>query len=164
MEATAPKRFSEALICQLTADEVAERADRAARLQYDHDELAAEMASEANGYKAKLVRIEVEQRRLLDEVRTRQGYRPVECERQADFAAGVLRTVRLDTGEIVRTRQLTAEERQKQLFVDDDYPDPWDVQRLGDEDDEDDEPQDDAPEDLDLPLQPEDGPEPKETR
>lgn len=155
------KRFSESLVCHLQPDEVAERADRAARLQLEVDSETEQLASTTRASKERTKRLAEEQHRLLDEVRTRQGYRPVECERQADFAAGVLRTVRLDTGEVVRTRQLTAEERQKQLFVDDDYPDPWDVQRLGDEGDE---PQDDAPEDLDLPLQPEDGPEPKETR
>lgn len=157
MEATAPKRFSESLICQLTADEVAERADRAARLQHDHDELAAEMASAAKGYKAKLVRIEDEQRRLLDEVRTRQGYRPVECERQPDYEAGLLRTVRLDTGEIVRQRQLTPEERQTLLFIDGDYPEEWEIEKLGRTTEA-------GVEELELPRQPEDGPEPKGTR
>lgn len=116
------KRFSESLVCHLTPDEVTDRADRAARLQHDADEIAAELASETKTYKGRISRATTEQHRLLEEVRTRQGYRPVECERQPDFTEGVLRTVRLDTGEIVRTRALTPEERQKKLFVDDDYP------------------------------------------
>ena len=124
------KRFSESLVCHLVPGEVADRADRAARLQADHDQLAERIAAEQKSGKAQLARIAEEQHRLLEEVRTRQGYRPVECERKPDFEAGVLRTVRLDTGEVVRQRPLTPEERQTQLFVDHDYPDEWEIEQL----------------------------------
>lgn len=132
------KRFSESLVCHLTPEEVAERADRAARLQHDADELAAELARETKTYKGRISRATTEQHRLLEEVRTRQGYQPVECERQPDLLGGILRTVRLDTGEIVRTRALTPEERQKKLFVDDDYPygGEAELEELGVEEDE----------------------------
>lgn len=151
------KRFSESLMCQLTPEQVAERANRAARLQHDADELTSKLASETKRYKTSIQRSTMEQHRLLDEVRTRQGYRPVECERQPDYEAGLLRTVRLDTGEIVRQRQLTPEERQTLLFVDGDYPEEWEIEKLGRTTEA-------GVEELELPRQPEDGPEPKETR
>jgi hypothetical protein len=53
------------------------------------------------------------------QLRVRNGYelRDVECEEFWDLEAGFVRITRLDTGEQVSERAMTAEERQGKLFV-----------------------------------------------
>ena len=111
-----PKPFSESLMCSLSEPELAERADRAARLQYEADKITGEAKLTAKAAKERVEKIEAERRLLLSEVRTKQGYKPVECVSQADYVRGVLETIRTDTGEVLRSRKLTPEERQKKLF------------------------------------------------
>lgn len=111
-----PKPFSESLMCTLTEPELAERADRAARLQYDADKITSEAKLASKAAKDRVEKIEAERRLLLSEVRTKQGYKAVECIAKADYARGLLETVRLDTGEVIRSRKLTPEERQKKMF------------------------------------------------
>lgn len=48
-------------------------------------------------------------------VNTEKEYRIVECEESFDFEKGLKTTVRLDTGEVVKTDKVTNEERQ--LFL-----------------------------------------------
>lgn len=44
-------------------------------------------------------------------------YRPVECALSADFARAEIKITRMDTGEIVEQRPMTAEERQRELAL-----------------------------------------------
>ena len=50
-------------------------------------------------------------------------YRPVECAETRDFTAARIRVTRMDTGEILEDRPMTAAERQRELaLVDEDRP------------------------------------------
>lgn len=53
--------------------------------------------------------------RLSRVVATGIDYRPVKCAREYDFARGVVTIVRLDTGEVAATREITDHERQESL-------------------------------------------------
>jgi len=103
------------LRCSLTVGEVAERATFAAELVLDLEK--NEEARKAAAAHAKIVSAEIsaEIRRLSCEVRTGATYRIVDCHRIHDYAAGLLREVRTDTGEELSTRPLTGAERQPAL-------------------------------------------------
>jgi hypothetical protein len=100
---------------QLTAPEIAERADRAAKLLEDRDRAEAELKAHATHAKSLIAQMEAEMRALSGEVRTRFTYRDVAIERRYLYAIGEVEEVRLDTGEIVSERPMTESERQQQL-------------------------------------------------
>lgn len=56
-------------------------------------------------------------REAAEAIRTGKEERPVDCRVIRDMEKGVERTVRVDTGEVVRERTLTVEERQLALRI-----------------------------------------------
>lgn len=116
------RKFTETLVCNLTEDEVATRADAAARAQRELDDAQRDIDAAKKSAKTTIDTLDARRRLLLEEVRTRQGFRPVECEESPDYLEGLMRVVRLDTAEIVRSRPLTAEERQVPLMGSDQRP------------------------------------------
>ena len=50
------------------------------------------------------------------EIREKAEYREVVVTRNKDIKAGIEDTIRTDTGEVIRTRALTPQEMQAQLF------------------------------------------------
>lgn len=107
---------TENLRCELTDDEIRERADGAALKAHERDRLEDARSVQNKAMKADIDDLDVWIRQLLGEVRTRSIYRDVEVTDSADFKSGTMRTLRLDTGEIVRERALTEEEKQGKLF------------------------------------------------
>lgn len=100
---------------QLTPIEVAERADRAARLLEDRDHEEAELKAHASHVKSKIAAMESEMRHLSGEVRTKCTYRDVAVERRYLYETGVVIEVRLDTEEVISERPMTERERQQPL-------------------------------------------------
>lgn len=107
--------FTRDLKVTLTAAEVAERADRAARLLEDRDRAEAELKAHATSVKIRIATMEAEMRELSAEVRTKYTYREVECERRFLFATGCVQEVRLDTEEVISERAMTEKEKQRDL-------------------------------------------------
>lgn len=104
------------LVCQLTQEEIAERAYDAG--QVDQQIMAKEMAFDSikKTQKAEIEELMGQRRTLLREIRNRQTERDVECEVHRIFHPEfVVRVIRLDTGEVVRERPMSMEERQGQL-------------------------------------------------
>lgn len=100
---------------QLTAPEIAERADRAAKLLEDRDRAEAELKAHATHAKSLIAQMEAEMRALSGEVRTKFTYRDVECERRFLYATGCVQEVRLDTEEVIAERAMTEKEKQRDL-------------------------------------------------
>jgi hypothetical protein len=114
-QATEIKRFTQSLPCPLTPSELLERADLASHVLQQRDEAEQRMKADASQHKANIQEKEAELRRLTEEIRQRRTFRPVDCERIFDYSAGTVRDVRSDTGEELNRRDLTNDERQRHL-------------------------------------------------
>lgn len=88
-----------------------ESGELALAIQQVHDELAAAKIAA----KEKLKVFGDRDRELDRQLRSGTEDRDVECELRFDFDAGIVRTVRLDTDEVVSERDVTDEERQSTL-------------------------------------------------
>lgn len=107
------------LKCELTEAEKAELASKMAEHQADLEHLEDEKKAVTKDFAS---RIELVQGTIRRESGTyRQGWemRDVECVEITDKRAGTLTVVRQDTGEIVKIRPLTQEERELKLPVED---------------------------------------------
>lgn len=112
------ERFNKSLKVVLTAEEIADSADRAAQLLADHDAKEDELKAAAKHAKSVLESLSAEVRRLSNEVRTKSTYKNVECERIYDLVAGQIRELRKDIGEVIFERPMTDAERQSELDFD----------------------------------------------
>jgi hypothetical protein len=115
---TDTQRYTETLPVKLTESEALERADVSARLQQERDAIEAAMKADAAQRKADIQEKDAAMRRLAEEIRQRRTYRAVDCERRFDYSDGKVREVRLDTGEIISERDMTYDERQRKLDLD----------------------------------------------
>lgn len=112
--------FRENLRCPLTKEEIEARADKAANLVENMDNLDNDMKAHQKAKKAELERVAAEHRHLSNEVRTKATYRDIDCERIFDYDEGKVREVRLDTGEELSCREMSDREKQMGLFDGDD--------------------------------------------
>jgi hypothetical protein len=105
------------LICELTDDEIRDRAFQAGQVDQELEALADRFEVAKKDHKAEVGVREEMRKTLLREIRTKQTTRPVECEIERVYApAFVVRTVRTDTGELVHERRMTDDERQEKLY------------------------------------------------
>lgn len=109
------ERFQQSLRCQLTKDEIAERANRAGHKHASIYTKEAELKAVVKHHKGIIETEEAELALLLREVRDESTYRQIECERQFDFNEKMYREVRIDTGEIINERKLLPSEAQMEL-------------------------------------------------
>jgi hypothetical protein len=105
----------ESLPCALSPEEVRQRGEAVARLLKERDDLDFETKQYAKQRREELGELELAIARLAIQIRERQEYRPVEvaCLRNPSDATVVW--VRKDTGEVVRQRPMTEEEKQERL-------------------------------------------------
>ncbi len=85
------------LACELTADEVAQAADRAAEASYAIERLEQEFEDVKAEHKGEVKAKQAIVRAGLLAVRTRTVRRDVRCEIRKDFERNAVVTVRLDT-------------------------------------------------------------------
>jgi sulfate adenylyltransferase subunit 1 (EFTu-like GTPase family) len=113
--------FVEKLPCELTRDEKLMKADQMAEHLKTRAEVELEASSVAGTFKRQLKELDRAIGDRAEEIRSGVEYRPVECAMRDRFRDNQVDTVRLDTGEIVRSRPMTIQERQGSLsLVDDD--------------------------------------------
>lgn len=79
-----------------------------------HDEEDRQVSIKAQ-MKATMAELEGRKSQLASVVSSGVRYMDILCEHDADFIAGRLSIVRTDTGEVLETRNLTDEERQREL-------------------------------------------------
>lgn len=114
-------RSVETLPCKLLPEEIQAKAQIAARRMAERDELEDQLTTVKSEFKSKIEAIDADVRETMRHVREGAVDRSVQVEQVMDWKASNVTTVRLDTGEIVRQRAMTPEERQTRLFdVDDD--------------------------------------------
>lgn len=106
---------TEHLPCPLTDDEWNERSEHCARLIAERDMRAEAAKNQAKQAKEELAEMDSEIRELSREIRDRRTWRDVQVRNEPDYADGVMTTVRCDTGEVIRTRPLTLDEKQQKL-------------------------------------------------
>lgn len=110
--------FTSELRVPLKANEIADRADRAAQLEDDIEQKQTAQKADAKVARSALAQMSAEKRRLQSEVRTKATYREVQCERRFLYDAGVVVEVRLDTDEELSNRPMTETEKQQFLPFD----------------------------------------------
>jgi hypothetical protein len=107
-----PKTFTELLLVPLTGEDLAKLADQAdqftARLQ--------ELEAEKRVLPKRIDSVKEELFEISEKRRSKQKRANVNCEERPDFDGGKVDIVRLDTGEIIRSRVMTDEDRQDRLF------------------------------------------------
>lgn len=101
----------ETLPCELTEYEVAERAKTLAELHAKQDKLEVEKKAVVDDFKGKLDHVERDMKILARQVRDRSEHRDVEVDERLDDIRFVIETFRLDTGEIIRSRPMTQDEK-----------------------------------------------------
>ena len=110
-----PRSFKQLLPVPLTEKEIAERAKRAAAFRAMVAEYEASKKSAADHWKAKIELAENERDGLLDAIAMGTEERPVECLESREYRLGVVRVVRVDTGEVISDRAMSFAERQGTL-------------------------------------------------
>jgi hypothetical protein len=111
------KKTVEALFCEFTDAELEQKGQELSTtmLKYDEVEAAkkvatAEFTDEMKGLRGSM-------RGLSQAIRKRGEVRPVDCKVVFHVPEiGIKRTVRLDTGEVVREEAMSTDERQENLF------------------------------------------------
>lgn len=103
------------LACTLTEKEWAEKSESAALLVKEIAEAEAEKTLAAKQAKESIDALEAKLRQLSTEIREHQETRAVECRGQYDDRRNLFELVRQDTGEVILSRAMTAEERQEEL-------------------------------------------------
>jgi hypothetical protein len=104
---TLPVKLTEAEI-QQKANALAEKVDEQAVVKT----LAKGAAAD---YKKRLEDLTADASALSRQIRSRSEDRPVECIESPDYHRGMMDISRIDTGEVVDSRQLSYEERQQEL-------------------------------------------------
>lgn len=110
------ERWTENLRCDLTDEEVRERADRAARSYKDAAERADELQAHSKEERGAIGKLNAEVGQLLRAVAERAEYRPTDVLLHRNEGQSTMDTIRADTGELVRSRPFTPDERQIGLF------------------------------------------------
>ena len=93
---------------RITADMLAERIKRKEAKEDEKKDVIAR-------YKNELDILESEIHLLASTVREKAEYRMVDIQTNCDYQRGTITVMRLDTGEIIRTRVMTAVERQMEF-------------------------------------------------
>lgn len=118
-------RTVESLTCRLTSVEVGERGVELAQKMHERALVEEALADAKRTAKERIERLDAEIGAFGTEVRTATTVRPIEVEHCEDFATNTVRSTRTDTGELLRSRPMSAEERQRALF-------PHEANRAGD--------------------------------
>ncbi len=110
-----PEAVIRYITVQLDPVELAERAREAAKLMAERDRDETAYKDAAAKARQLVAAQDILLRRLNRIVVAGEETRPVKCKIRIDRRAGSADTVRLDTGDVVETRALTAAERQFEI-------------------------------------------------
>lgn len=101
---------------ELTKDEIRLRGEELARKHAEWDEVESARKAADKEAKGKLERIEAESKELANNIRTGREYRDIEVREVKNTDTLTMDLVRVDTGEVVESRPLRADELQVGLF------------------------------------------------
>lgn len=109
------ERFLESVKCKLTMEERNELSDKIAYAQLRIAEAERELKSAQTQIKSRIAADQAIMAEAAEQIRSGYEFRKVACEEVKDFEEGVASVIRLDTGEVVRSRKLAPQEYQKEL-------------------------------------------------
>ena len=109
-------RFTKVLPCKLSDEELGEKAKEIADVYTEIDALEDEKKVRASEYTEKINERSRAMAELIEQVKTRSAPRPVECITRANDRLGEVDEVRTDTGEVIETRPMGEDERQRDMF------------------------------------------------
>lgn len=111
--------FTENLKCILTDEEKQNLGSVMAEAVARINEAEAELKSFQTQIKSRIAADEATMITCSEKIRTGHEFRRVDCREEKDYKAGKVRVYRLDTFDIVKSRDMEPEERQKDLPIDD---------------------------------------------
>ncbi len=131
------------LKCILSDDEYRENAKKQASLLEKNEDLEADKKSFNDRIKGKISTNDAELQILTRTIRDGYEFRDVECEVIEDYDLGLVKVIRLDTGEVEEERQMTESELAKrdELFFDQELEEE-NADAAEEDDDQDDDPED----------------------
>lgn len=104
------------LSVELTEDEIDDKGRELARLLVLHERAEAAEKDRAKAAKDAIKLQAIEIAKLQHVVHNGAEVRPVEVVTRYDYVHSVARVIRVDTGETVETRAMTAAEKQEEMF------------------------------------------------
>jgi len=107
--------IKEYLKCQLTEKEKTELSAKIAKAISDRASAEAKLKEVSASIKAQIAQLDAEISEKALQINNGYEYRNVECRMDKDYRLGSVTITRLDTGEVIRERPMTAEERQMEL-------------------------------------------------
>ncbi len=107
--------IKEYLKCQLTEKEKTELSAKIAKAISDRAGAEAKIKEVTASIKAQIAQLDAEISEKALQINNGYEYRNVECRMDKDYRLGSVTITRLDTGEAIRERPMTAEERQMEL-------------------------------------------------
>lgn len=108
-----PDIMTKQLPVKLTNEEKIAKGLEQARLRDAIRAVKAEKKVAMTGFAERLAALEKDRDRVSDDIRDGIETRAVEVREERNYRLGTLRLVRVDTGEVVETRAMTAEEREE---------------------------------------------------
>jgi hypothetical protein len=106
------------LHCDLDDVELRERGQQMAEAKREFARVAKEKADAMKDFKLQLEEIDARMSTAAEAIREKSEFRLVKCQVLYNVpAVAAKRTVRLDTGEVVREEPMTAGEQQQHLFA-----------------------------------------------
>ncbi len=109
--------IKEYLKCLLTEKEKTELSARIAKAISDKASIEARLKEVTASLKAEIAKCDAEIADAALQINTGSQYKNVDCQIERNYRLGTVTITRLDTGEIIRERPMTAEERQMTLPV-----------------------------------------------
>lgn len=111
------KEKREWLPCKLSEKELKQHSKDLANAYDRSQELNSQLDTFKAQIKSHLTEVEGNIGRLSSLVSSEIEYRAVDCELIYDFKAGKKTLIRKDTGEVIRTDELTSDERQMEMNI-----------------------------------------------
>ena len=106
----------ERLPCALTESELRARGEEIAKLIGDQEVEELEKKDSADTHNAEIKKLQTKQAQLAQELRERREYRWIPVKKVRVENTHLIQWIRTDTGEIVRERPMTEDERQLEIF------------------------------------------------
>ena len=106
-----PRHYISTIEVSLTEKEIAASASKLAAKAQELGTVEAKKASASAEFGAQIKTIRGDMKTLAGEVATKRGDRALEVYDRADVESGVVEVVRADTGEVVRTMEMSAGEK-----------------------------------------------------
>lgn len=126
------EKYVSSLKCELTPEEIAQRANQCANIVSEIDAAEADAKAAAKHAKAAIEEQHALLRRLSQEVASGTTYRPIECERRFIYEESMVKEFRGDTSALLGARRMTERERQLMLPIEDEPDGAWKLVPLAD--------------------------------